>query len=353
VAYVSIVIFFGAGSLPLAPRSARAAETGAGDLHRAAAQEDLGELRKLLDSSASVDEKDPSGWTPLDWAVIAGNTDAASLLLDRGADPNARSQLDMTPLHWAAIKGRADMVGLLTRRGGRTDARDVHGMTPLHDAADETVVQALLAAGAQLGAQDRRGMTPLHTARRGAVAKAMLKAGADFRIVSRDGLTALDLATFDALEPSGLSVWTRRADARLRGLIGRARLTIRSVSELPIEDLVVSATSPACDVVVLPGRIARLAPGQISDVVLSLARRQGIGDGELPLIVTVSVRGAEIGKLELKVDTTAGETAEDRGMVKLSKGSLRPAPSRLYYLVYALVPALVVAAWLLARRRSR
>jgi hypothetical protein len=38
-------------------------------------------------------------------------------------------------------------------------------------------------------------------------------------------------------------------------------------------------------------------------------------------------------------------------MIRLAKGTLRPASSRWFYLVYASAPLLVVAAWLFFRRR--
>ena len=54
---------------------------------------------------------------------------------------------------------------------------------------------------------------------------------------------------------------------------------------------------------------------------------------------------------DLKVDTTMSVTPEDRGMIRLAKGQMRPAPSRWSYLVYAIAPLLVIGAWLFLRRR--
>jgi hypothetical protein len=311
-------------------------------------------LKSLLAAGAPVDQRGAFDWTPLHQAVIAGKTAAAALLLDRGADPNARGQFDMTPLHWAAMKGSAELVGLLARRGGRTDTRNVYGMTPLHDAANEDAAKALLAVGAKVSAQDERGMTPLHTARAPLVVKTLMEAGGDMRALSKDGLTPFDLGVVNALEPAGVSIQSRRAPARLRGVLGRGSITIRSVTEMPLDDFTISADSPACDEVdAFPDKIDRFAPGQVVQVVLTLFRSAGVAEGEYPLFFKLTSRGKEIGKFDLALDTSKGLTLEDQGWQRLGKGNIRPAPSRWRYAVYAAVPLLVVAAWLIARRRRK
>jgi hypothetical protein len=336
-------------------RVAYAADVAAsvGPLHQAAARGDVAQLRALLDGGARIDERGPFEWTALHEAVIAGKTAAASLLLDRGADPNARGQFDMTPMHWAAIKGSAQMVTLLARRGGRTDSRNLYGMTPLHNAADETTAEALLAAGANVAARDERGMTPLHTARAAMVVKTLMQAGGDMRVTSLSGLTPFDLGVVNALEPAGVSIQSLRAPARLKGMFARGSIMIRSVTELPLDDFAIQVESPACTVEAFPDRIARLAPAQILQVVLTLYRSPGVADGEQPLFFKLSAGTKQIGKFDLTVDTTRGETLEDQGWHKLGKGNVRPAPSRLHYVVYAAVPLLVVGAWLIARRRRK
>jgi hypothetical protein len=260
----------------------------------------------------------------------------------------------MTPLHWAAIKGRAPIVSLLVGRGARTDAKNVYGMTPLHDAADDKVVNALLEGGARLETPDDRGMSPLETARQGVVAKALLVAGADMRHAALDGSTALNLAVVESLDPLGISVQTKRADVRLRGQTGHAMLTVRSVTEKPFSDLALSAESPACDrIYIYPESIRELGPGEITDVKVFLSRRAGIVGQEYPLKFDVRSAGKLIGKFDLKVDASKEETPEDRGMIRLGKANLRPAPPRIHYLIYGVVPFVVVVAWLVARRRSR
>jgi hypothetical protein len=310
-------------------------------------------LRALLDGGAQIDERGPFEWTALHEAVIADKTAAAGLLLDRGADPNARGQFDMTPMHWAAMKGSAQMVTLLARRGGRTDSPNLYGMTPLHNAADDTTAEALLAAGAKVSARDERGMTPLHTARAAMVVKTLMQTGGDMRVTSRDGLTPFDLGVVNALEPAGVSIQSLRAPARLKRMFARGSITIRSVTELPLDDFAIQGESPACTVEAFPERIVRFAPGQIVQVVLTLYRTPGVADGEYPLFFKLSSGTKEIGTFDLAVDTTRGETLEDQGWHRIGKGNLRPAPSRLHYAAYAAVPLLVVAVWLIARWRRK
>jgi hypothetical protein len=327
-----------------------------GPLHRAAWAGNVADLRARLGegaaSGALVDERERgTEWTPLHVAAIAGRTEAASLLLERGADPNARSRYHMTPLHWASIRGRSEVAALLIQRGARVDARTIYGLTPLHEAADDHVARVLLAAGASLHSADDHGMTPLHVARNKRVARALLEKGASLTVRTREGRTAWETAVWDQLEPRGITMLAARASARLRGEDGRHELSLRNVSERAIGGLSLSAASRACAIVVTPGRVPTLQPGQMVTFALLLKRRAGIGDGEHPLTLTVQAGGRPLGTVGLRVDTTRGETAEDRGEIRLGRGALRPRPSRWQYAAYAAVPLLVLVAWLFWRRR--
>jgi hypothetical protein len=105
-------------------------------------------------------------------------------------------------------------------------------MTPLHLAGDDKVVAVLVAAGAQVNALDDRGRTPLHTARQSIVAKALIDRGADLRIRTPQGRTAMEIAAVDTTEKMGLGVHGPML-ARLRGLIGQARVTLMNTSTSP------------------------------------------------------------------------------------------------------------------------
>jgi len=318
-------------------------------LAQAAATGQTEVVRSLLAGGAPVDGKDASDWTALHFAAAHGWTDVAALLLDRGADPNARARFDMTPLHWAAMSGRAEVAGLLTRRGARADARNAYGMTPLHLAADDKVVAVLVTAGAEVNVLDDRGRTPLHTARQGIVAKALVEHRADLRIRTPQGRTAMEIAAVDATESAGVSVHGPML-ARLRGLISQATVTLMNISTRPMDAFVLSGHSPACSVDVTPAQLPGLLPGQLVDFTLTFVRSPEAREGEHPIFLSVSVAGTHRVDFDLRINTEMREIPEDSGMIRLAKGSLRPAPSRLHYLAYLAVPLLVFVAWFFFRR---
>jgi hypothetical protein len=321
-----------------------------GPLHLAAKQGDIATLRSLLDRGNPIDSVDGRGLTPLHIASMAGQTEAAGLLLDRGADPNARTALQMTPLHFAAMLGRPEMTGLLARRGARTDASNSGGDTPLHLAADDKIVNVLVAAGASLAATNARGETPLHSARQGSVARALLDRGADMRIRNSAGLLPMQIAAVESLEPSGLSFHSVML-GRLRGLVGAMPVYLTNVSAEPIEEIELAARTTACEPEMTPSRLERLLPGQRADIQLSYIRMPGVAEGEYPVFIAVSARGKKLGEIDLRINTHTTEIPEDQGMIRLAKGYIRPAASRWYYLIYGAAPLLIVAAWFVLRRR--
>ena len=334
------------------PCSASALDAGAVStvLHTMADRGDVTAIRQKLEAGEAVDSRDERGMTPLHHAAMWGYLEAAGTLLDRGADPNARAEGDMTPLHLAAMLAHPEMAGLLVRRGARTDIRNASGLMPIHLAANERVVNVLAQSGADVNALTSKGFTPLHTARHGLVAKALIDHHADLRIRTPRGRTAMETAGIETLEKSGLSIHSVML-GRLRGIVGQMPVTLTNVSSQPIRDLVLTARGPACDIDVTPISVPRLLPGQNADMVLTLTRNPMVPEGEYPIYLSISGDGHRLGNTDLKVDTRMSETPEDRGMIRLAKGHIRPASSRWFYLVYASVPLLVVAAWLFFRRR--
>jgi hypothetical protein len=319
-------------------------------LHRAAQQGDVAALERLLAAGDLVDARDDRGRTPLHQAVIAGQLKAAALLLDHGADPNAQAEGGMTPLHFAAMLGHPELAALLARRGGRSDIRNASGMMPLHLAASDKVVDVLVAAGADVNGLTSKGLTPLHTARHGLVARALVANKADPRIRSARGRTAMETAGIETLEGLGLSIHSVML-GRLRGIIGQMPVTLTNISSQAMHDLTLAGRSPGCGVSVTPASVDQLLPGQNAKYVLTLTRNPDAPPGEYPIYLTLSAQGSKLGETDLKVDTRSSVTPQDRGMIRLAKGHLRPASSRWFYLVYASAPLLVVVVWLFFRRR--
>jgi hypothetical protein len=323
------------------------------DLAKAAAAGNQATVRDLLAAGKAVDEKDATEWTALHHAAAGGYAAIASLLLDRGADPNARDGFDMTPLHWAATLGRAEVAGLLARRGARTDSRSSYGMTPIHLAIDDKVVKILCDAGADVNARDDRGRTPLHTARHGVVGKALIDCMADLRIRTPQGRTAMELANVDSTEKAGFSVQGPML-ARLRGLISQATLMVMNISTKPINDFKLSGRSPnCCSVDVTPPGLPSLQPGQVQEFTLTFVRKTGAAQGEHPIFLSAAAGSTPLTEFDLRINNQMDEIPEDTGVIRLAKGNLRPAPSRLHYLAFLAAPLFVFVAWSLVKRRRK
>jgi len=320
------------------------------ELHRAAEQGDVATLERRLAAGDPVDARDERKRTPLHRATIAGHLSAAALLLDHGADPSARADGEMTPLHFASMLGHPELAGLLTRRGARTDVRNASGLMPLHLAANDRVVNVLVAAGADVNALTSKGMTPLHTARHGLVARALVEHKADIRIRTPKGRTPMETAGIETFERIGLSIHSVML-GRMRGLVSQMPVTLTNVSSHAIPNLAVTGRSQGCLVDVTPASVGQVLPGQNADYVLTLSRNTEAAPAEYAIYLTLSIGGSPVGETDLKIDTRMSETPQDQGMIRLAKGTIRPSSSRWFYLAYASVPLLVIAAWLYFRRR--
>jgi ankyrin repeat protein len=112
-------------------------------------------LANALRADAHVAEwRDSLGYTLLHWAAAVDDDGAVRMLLDAGADPNARDIRGQTPLHVAAmsqIRSGDVLIKTLLARGAHADSSDARGVTPLQLARSverADLAQALLAAGA-------------------------------------------------------------------------------------------------------------------------------------------------------------------------------------------------------------
>lgn len=182
-----LVCLLGAGSeatqrLDLGPD----AGDGTTPLHRAAYQEDVGAVDRLIRAGADVKAANRYGVTPLSLACTSGNAAVVESLLKAGADPNTVLPGGETVLMTAARTGKAEAVKALLARGADVNASEKwYRQTALMWAAAEghvAAVEALLQAGADLQARSRSGFTPLLFAvreGRSDVVRALLKAGAD------------------------------------------------------------------------------------------------------------------------------------------------------------------------------
>ena len=131
------------------PAEPRAAASDA--LHAAAANHDLIQLKRLLETGAlDVNARNASGFTPLQMAFISlgrvlGHpanpemADVVAYLLGKGADPNLPFAYNAEPaytvLHFAAFDGNMVLVPMLVNAHANPNAKDSRGFTPLHSAA--------------------------------------------------------------------------------------------------------------------------------------------------------------------------------------------------------------------------
>jgi ankyrin repeat protein len=162
-------------------------------------------LKLLLDAGANVDSPNADGMTALMAVARTGNVEAAKLLIDRGATVDAREGFGgQSALMWAAARRHPPMIDLLAAHGADINARSAHrdyqrhitaegrpksldsgGFTPLLYAARENCmacVDVLLDRGADIDLADPDGVSPLHLAVMNAnwdLARKLIDAGAD------------------------------------------------------------------------------------------------------------------------------------------------------------------------------
>ncbi|CAE7228340.1 caiap [Symbiodinium sp. CCMP2456] len=120
--------------------------------------------------------RDPAGWTPLCYAVMAGSPSLISALLERKADCNDRISKHkkdfmfpkgMSVLALAAYFHNTGALQVLLAARASLHACDSHRQTPLHWACisdNDTAVRELGEARADLGQHSFPGVDPLHLA---------------------------------------------------------------------------------------------------------------------------------------------------------------------------------------------
>jgi len=124
----------------------------------------------LAIDSTTVDLKDLSGKTPLQWAAMRGHEAIVKILLATNkVDINSRDIDGKTPLLWAAMKSHEAIVQILLATSQvDVNARDIDGRTPLTWAAKKghaaTVKLLLGASGIEIESRDNFGSTPLSCA---------------------------------------------------------------------------------------------------------------------------------------------------------------------------------------------
>ena len=123
----------------------------------------IGEIKRLLDRGADVDERDQLIHTPLHLVSWNGMHEIAEILIGYGADVNSRDIYGWTPLHMAARYGHVNIAQLLLDNGADVNATQKDYETPLHIASMNEhfdIVQFFLERGANVQSRNASGRTP-------------------------------------------------------------------------------------------------------------------------------------------------------------------------------------------------
>lgn len=134
--------------------------TAATPLMLAAMNDNVDELKSLLDKGADVNEKNKYGFVALDYAAGAippyfqdteGHINPVNALLEHGAHPDDAGEHGISPLMSAASNGDKDMSEALLEHGANINYVSMYGWTALSEAVmwqKEEITSFLLAHGA-------------------------------------------------------------------------------------------------------------------------------------------------------------------------------------------------------------
>ncbi|KAM4699021.1 unconventional myosin-XVI [Discoglossus pictus] len=106
----------------------------------------LSDVKQLLATNGSVNEKNDEGVTLLHIACACGYKDVACLLLEHNADPDAADNQYWTPLHLAAKYGQTSLVKILLVHQANPNVLNCNEDKPSDIAATECIQDMLLKA---------------------------------------------------------------------------------------------------------------------------------------------------------------------------------------------------------------
>lgn len=124
----------------------------------------LQQVKELLDSGVSANEKAWDGGTPLFYAARGGFEEICQLLINRKAEIDAKINNGDTPLANAARSGWTEICQLLLAHDAEVNAKGCDAHSPLMRAAlngNDEVCQILIDAKAEVNAKSDFGKTPL------------------------------------------------------------------------------------------------------------------------------------------------------------------------------------------------
>lgn len=146
--------------------------------------EQRNDLVRALEAVTVAGLSEPTGLTPLTFAVIADDVPSVERFVAIGYPLSERDIHGGVLLHSAAFHGSSRALSFLLAHGANPDEMNENGATPLMVAAAGNrpgIAQALLSAGASAALRARDGQTALYPAlacRNQALVDVLLKAGA-------------------------------------------------------------------------------------------------------------------------------------------------------------------------------
>jgi hypothetical protein len=156
------------------------------EIHKAASNGNLQQVKQLLEAGVDPNRLDSSGRTPLHQASSPA---IVRLLIDAGANVKATDKAQVTPLHLAT---HIESARLLLDAGADPDARNWDELSPLGYAKSVEIAKLLVDAGADVLLRRRESL--LHVVRSPELAKFFIDSGVGVNCQDRYGKTPLDRA---------------------------------------------------------------------------------------------------------------------------------------------------------------
>ena len=207
------------------------AQTALSKIFTAVKNNDIKEVRSLLDQAADPNSYDADGDHLLMYAALYSSVDCMKLLIEKGSNVNAKNKLDETPLMWSAHD--LEKMRLLIRHGANVNAKASSGNTPLLISAVGNTkyepVKLLLENGADaLTVNNKKENALMRAALFGdtATISLLLRKGININALAADSTTALLNAASNVNSPVVIHLLEKGADPDKVCVFGLTALSV-------------------------------------------------------------------------------------------------------------------------------